>query len=109
MTEGTVSDIDGDDTVMDGADVTVSIDLSKLSPEQALAIAREAGLEDQDPYVIGRIMSGEVTEEDMEYLADAEFHLPLGPGLTLLAQMGVIDLPEEPPEEPPTEPEEVAE
>lgn len=100
MTEGTISDIDGDDTVMDGADVTVSIDLSKLPQEQALALAREAGLEDQDEYIIGRLVKGEADEQDMNHLNDAEFHLPLGPGLTLLAQMGVIELPEQPPTSP---------
>lgn len=109
MAKGTVSDIDGDDTVMDGPDATVSIDLSKLPPQQALAIARKAGIEAQDPYVVGKLMQGEVNETDMDHLESAEFHLPLGPALTVLSQLGVIELPEQPPEEaaPPTDPEDV--
>lgn len=94
MTDGCVSDIDGDDSVMDSPDVTVSIDLSTLPPEQALQIAQQAGFEQFDPEIVGFLVQGKEIHR-----GSAEFHLPLGPGLTALSELDVIDIPEEPPED----------
>ncbi|WP_226041228.1 hypothetical protein [Natrinema sp. DC36] len=91
-----------DDTVMSSPDATVSIDVSDLPPEQALAIAREGDIENQDPYVVGEVMCG--NESAVSELYDVEFHLPLGVALTVLSNAGVIDLPQEPPQEAPPEP-----
>jgi hypothetical protein len=97
MTEGYASDVEGDDTVMDSPHVTVSIDMSQLPPEQAMALAQEAGLDQFDPEAVGRLMVG---EDATDLLGDATFHLPLGPGLTALSELGAVDLPQEPPEAP---------
>lgn len=96
MAEGYVSDIDGDDAVMDSPEVTVSIDLSQLPPEQAATLAQTGDLSQQEPYEMGLAMQG---NEDA-IMEDIEFHLPLGPALTMLSQFDVIDVPSEPPEEP---------
>lgn len=95
MAEGFVSDIDGDDTVMESPEVTISIDLEQLPPEQALAIAGEAGFDQQEAYILGQMLQGDddYYENDVN---DAVFHVPLGPALTILDQMGVVDLPEDP-------------
>lgn len=97
MSQGYASDVDGDDTVMDSPHITVSIDMSQLPPEQAMALAQEAGLDQFDPEAVGRLM----VEGDTDYIGDATFHLPLGPGLTALSELGVVELPQEPPEEVP--------
>lgn len=95
MTQGYVSDADGDDTVMEEPHVTVSIDLTQLPPEQAFAIAQEAGFDQQYDYTIGQLAHG---DNDADDLQPAEFHLPIGVGLTALAQVGVLDLPDDPSE-----------
>jgi hypothetical protein len=95
MAEGYASDIDGDDTVMDSPHVTVSIDLSTLPPQQALAIAHE-DIDQFEPYNIGSLMQGEDVTDAM---SDAQFHLPLGHALSALDELDVIDLPEQPPEQ----------
>jgi len=103
MSEGYASDIDGDDTVMKEPQVTVSVDLSNLSPEQAMALAQETGLDQFDPRPLGLVMKG---EDATDLMGDAEFHLPLGPALTALDELDVVDLPQQPPEnveEMPTE------
>jgi len=93
--EGYVSDVPGDDTVMDEPTVTVSIDVSNLPREQALAIVQQADPSQQEPWVLGALMQGD--DDVMDDLRDVEFHLPLGPALTALSEIGVVDLPEEPP------------
>lgn len=94
--EGYVSDVPGDDAVMDEPTVTVSIDLSGLPREQALALLQETDMGKQEPYVLGELLQG--NDELQDELLDAEFHLPLGPALTALAHIGVVDLPEDPSE-----------
>lgn len=93
MGEGYISDA-SDETVMDEPQVTVSIDLTDLPPEQALSIAQEAGLQ-QESWVIGELAKGE--KPDGFDMADAEFHLTLGEGLTALASVGAVDIEQEPP------------
>lgn len=93
MTQGYVSDADGDDTVMDEPHVTVSIDLTKLPPAQALAVAQAAGFDQQYDYSIGQLAQGDADPDDIQ---DAEFHLPIGLGLTALSAVGAIELPENP-------------
>jgi hypothetical protein len=93
MTQGYVSDADGDDTVMDSPHVTVSIDLTQLPPAQALAIAQAAGFDQQYDYSIGQLAQGDADPDDLQ---DAEFHLPIGVGLTALAHVGAIELPSNP-------------
>lgn len=93
MSNGFVSDVDGDDTVMDEPHVTVSIDLKQLPPEQAFLIAKEAGLEQQEDYTVGQLAKGNDRIVDLQ---DAEFHLPIGVALTALDAVGVIDIPNDP-------------
>ena len=95
MTYGFVSDAEDDDTVMQSPDVTVSIDLTELPSEQALAIIQAAGIEQQYDYTIGQLAKG---EDDVDDLSQAKFHLPIGVGLTALASVGAIELPEDPEE-----------
>lgn len=88
MSHGYVSDINGDDTVMDSPEATLSIDISQLPPRQALAIAREAGLDQQEDYIVGQMMKGDVAlEQDMN---DAVFHLPFEAALTALDELDVL-------------------
>jgi hypothetical protein len=89
MTEGFASDITGDDTVMDSPEATISIDISQLPPRQALAIAREAGLDQQEEYVVGALMQGNnVRNSDFN---DAEFHIPVEAALTALEELGITE------------------
>jgi len=96
MTHGYASDVNGDETVMDSPDVSVCVDISDLPPQQALAIAREAGSNDLSDEQRGRLMDGKRLDDDY---CDAVFHLPLGHALTALASINALDLPEEPPGE----------
>lgn len=95
MVQGYVSDVPGDDTVMETPTVTVTIDVSSLPVEQALAIINETDPSEQEQWVLGALMQG--NDDVMDELRDVEFHLPLGPALTALDHIGVVDLPEEPP------------
>lgn len=93
MTEGYASDVRGDDTVMDSPHVTVTIDLSQVPAQQALAIANEAGLDQQDAWIVGEMVKNDNVPCEVN---DAEFHLPLGVGLTVLSEANVVDLPSDP-------------
>lgn len=96
MTEGYVSDVSGDETVMDSPDATVRIDIADLPPEQAFAIAQEAGETQLTDAQRGKLADGQRLSTDY---SDVTFHLPLGYALTALASVNAIDLPEEPPED----------
>lgn len=95
MTHGYASDADGDETIMQDPQATFSVDLSQLPPEQALMLAREAGIEQYDPFEVGVAMQGE-----KNHLKTAEFHFSLGTALTMLDEVGAINLPEQPPAVP---------
>lgn len=88
MTEGFVSDITDDDTVMDEPDATLSIDITKLDPQQALTVAQAAGLDGQDDFVVGRLMQGK--DVDSDCCKPAEFHLPMEAAITALIELSVI-------------------
>jgi hypothetical protein len=79
---------------MEDNPVTVSIDLTNLPPQQAFAIAQEAGLEYQEECSVGLFIQGDTHATENFY--PAEFEIPLGPALTLLSDVGEIDLPENP-------------
>lgn len=98
MAEGYVSDVPGDDTVMDEPEVVVRVDVSQLPPEQALAITQQNDFADQSPdkdWVIGALMNGEDVTENLN---PVEFHLPISAALTALSSIGVVDVPENPSE-----------
>jgi hypothetical protein len=97
MTEGYVSDIDGDDTVMDTPTVTVSINIANLPPAQALAIEQEAGDSDLTDVQRGQLMDGERLDTDY---GNVRFHLPLGPALTALASINAVDVTADAPDDP---------
>ena len=88
MTEGYVSDIIGDDTVMDEPEATLSIDISQLEPAQALQIARAAGLDQQDDLTVGQLVQGKEIDDD--YIQDAEFHIPIEAAVTALEELQII-------------------
>ena len=96
MTQGYVSDVSGDETVMDYPDATVTISLSDLPPQQALAIAQEAGENELSDEQRGRLVDGKRLDTDY---CNATFHLPLGHALTALAAVDAVELPEKPPNE----------
>lgn len=89
MTQGFASDINGDDTVMAEPEATISIDISQLPPRQALSIARAAGLDQQEEYVVGMMMQNEKPDEN--YINDAEFHIPIEAALTALDELDIIN------------------
>lgn len=94
MTYGYVSDIEGDETVMDTPEVTVLVNIGQLPPAQALAIAREAASDDLTDSQRGKLMKGEEIHDEH---VEAVFHLPIGGALTALDAIDVVDLPEQPP------------
>jgi hypothetical protein len=98
MAQGYVSDRDGDDTVMDEPDVTVSFRLANLPPQQAFMLAQygECDMTDEQ---LGQLARGEDADLAHQY---AEFHLPLQAGLVALTNLDVLDLDdgEEPTGEP---------
>lgn len=96
MTEGYASDIDGDDAVMEEPHVTVKVDLQQMPPEQALAIAQQAGFDQFDEYDLGLLMKGKESTD----IRPAEFHISYGPALTALSNIGVLDIDHEPPSDP---------
>lgn len=88
MTEGFASDIINDDTVMESPEATLSIDLSQLDPQMALRVAKIAGLDDQEPWVIGEWEKGETV--NAANVRDAEFHLPIEAALTALEELQIV-------------------
>lgn len=91
MAHGYVSDADDDDTVMDSPHVTVSIDATNLSPQQAAALIDEKGVMDVDPYVYGELVDG--NNDYLDNVGTIDFHFPLGVGFQLLASVGAIEQP----------------
>jgi hypothetical protein len=89
MTQGYASDINGDDTVMDEPQATISIDLSQLPPAAALSIAQAAGLDHQNPCAVGQWVKGE--EADPNYVEDAEFHVPIEAAITALEELDIVE------------------
>jgi hypothetical protein len=88
MAQGYVSDRDGDDTVMERPDVTVTFRLANLPPQQAFMLAQygECDLTDEQ---LGKLSRGKQPELDHQYV---EFHLPLQAGLVALTNLDVLDL-----------------
>jgi hypothetical protein len=101
MAQGYVSDRDGDDTVMDDPDVTVSFRLDKLPPAQAFMLA-QSGACDLTDEQLGKLARGEDANITHQYV---EFHLPLQAGLVALTNLDVLNLEDD--EEPTGEPEDV--
>lgn len=101
MTQGYASDINGDNTVMDSPEATISIDLTQLPIRQALAIARAAGLDQQEDYIVGAMVKGDLDDSDRQYMEEAEFHIPFEAAVTALEELNIIN------NTPPTEAEEV--
>lgn len=90
MTQGIASDINGDDTVMRDAEATICIDISQLQPSQALAIAREGGLDQLSDETLGALVKGEMPDG---YVPQVEFHIPIEAALTALDELNVIGQP----------------
>jgi hypothetical protein len=88
MAQGYVSDRDGDDTVMDDPDVTVSFRLDNLPPAQAFTLAQRGACDLTDEQ-LGKLARGEDADIAHQY---AEFHLPLQAGLVALTNLDVLDL-----------------
>jgi hypothetical protein len=93
MTQGYASDIIGDDTVMDDPEATIRIDLTQLPLRQALAVARAAGLDQQEDYIVGAMVKGNLDETDYQYMNDAVFHIPVEAALTALEELNVVSQP----------------
>lgn len=91
MTKGFVSDVDGDDTVMQSPVVTIAIDPEQLRPEQALALIQQADRGQQDSYYLGKLAKGEDVTDELEPI---QFHVPLDAGLDALNGIGVLQSPE---------------
>lgn len=94
MTQGYVSDAEGDDRVMNTPTVTVTIDPSGMPPEQVLALIQEADPYAQKEWVLGALERGDA--EAISDVAPIEFHFPLDVALTALASVGAVDLPQDP-------------
>lgn len=91
MTEGFVSDVDGDDTVMQRPVVTITIDPTQLRPEQALALIQQADRSQQEAYELGLLAKGEDVTDDLDPI---EFHVPLDAGLDALNGIDVLQSPD---------------
>lgn len=88
MTQGFASDINGDDTVMDDPQATISIDLTQLPPAAALSIAQAAGLDQQDEFTVGALVKGKMPEKGV---SDAEFHIPIEAAITALEELDIVE------------------
>lgn len=89
MTQGYVSDVPNDDTVMDRPTAVVDIRLRELPPQQALAVIQELEVENVSNKQLGGLVRGEdVTNK----LPDATVHLSIGQALTALSAIGVVDI-----------------
>jgi len=89
MAEGYASDINGDDTVMDTPEATISIDLSQLQPAAALSLAQAAGLDQQRDETVGCLVKG----NEPEHIEDARFHIPIEAAITALDELDVMTAP----------------
>jgi hypothetical protein len=97
MADGFISDVDGDETVMDHPTTRVCMNIADLPPAQALALDQQAGESDLTNQQRGALLNGE--QIDAEYV-DVRFHLPIGPALTALAAINAIDIPQDAPDTP---------
>lgn len=88
MTQGYASDADGDETVMETPEVTVSIDPQAVDPETAFVLLQESK-EHMDPWVVGKLVQD---NEAVDEMPDIEFHLSADAGIAALASVGVVTL-----------------
>jgi len=87
MTEGYVSDVNGDETVMDSPDCVVSIDTNRISREQAITLANEGEAEKE--WAVKKAISSK--SFDHTKIGTIEFHIPLEKAVMMLVGAGVID------------------
>jgi len=87
MTRGYVSDVDGDDTVMELPDCTISFDANRLSREQAVTLGELGTV--TEPWALHD--AKENKSFDHTQMGDITFHLTLEQAVMALMRLGVME------------------
>jgi hypothetical protein len=87
MTRGYVSDVDGDDTVMELPDCTISFDANRLSREQAVTLGELGTV--TEPWALHD--AKENKSFDHTQMGDITFHLTLEQAVMALMSVGIMD------------------
>jgi len=87
MTQGYVSDVDGDDTVMTQPDCTVEFDVNRLSREQAIELGQAGSV--ADPWALAEATQDKSFKYDE--MGTIKFHLTLEQAVMALMSIGVMD------------------
>jgi len=87
MTQGYVSDVDGDDTVMQQPDCTITLDSNRLSREQAITLGELGTV--SEPWALHEAKQGK--SFDHTQMGDITFHLTLEQAVMALMSVGIMD------------------
>lgn len=74
---------------MDEPEATISIDISQLPVQQALAVVRAADTGQQSPETVGQLVMG----NEPTSTAAARFHIPIEAALTALDELNITSEP----------------
>lgn len=87
MTRGYVSDVDGDDTVMQQPDCTITLDSNRLSREQAVTLGELGTV--SEPWALHE--AKESKSFDHTQMGNITFHLTLEQAVMALMSVGIMD------------------
>jgi hypothetical protein len=87
MTQGYVSDVDGDDTVMELPDCTISFDANRLSREQAITLGELGTV--SEPWALHEAKQSK--SFDHTQMGNITFHLTLEQAVMALMSVGIMD------------------
>lgn len=90
MTEGYVTDVNGDDTVMDEPHATIEVDAQHLDRQQAITLAQEGEIDESQEYALGALVAGN-DDVTPEHLGTITFHLHSRAALVALVGAGVLE------------------
>jgi hypothetical protein len=87
MTQGYVSDVDGDDTVMEHPDCTIDFNSSRLSREQAITLGELGTV--SEPWALHEAKQSK--SFDHTQMGNITFHLTLEQAVMALMSVGIMD------------------
>lgn len=87
MTRGYISDVDGDDTVMEHPDCTITFDSNRLSREQAVTLGELGTV--SEPWALHEAKQSK--SFDHTEMGNITFHLTLEQAVMALMSVGIMD------------------